>query len=55
MSKMSELHAEVMEMVETGIDRGVVIEFMVSAGYPREACPIIIDDIAGDIETTCDE
>ena len=51
MSKMSELHAEVTEMVESGIDLGNVIEFMVSAGYPREACPFIIAEIAGDIET----
>ncbi len=50
MSKMSELHAEVMEMVETGVDRDIVIEFMVGVGYPREACPIIIDVIAGDGE-----
>lgn len=50
MSKMSELHAEVVEMVEMCFDYDVIIDFMVNAGYPREACRAIIDQIAGDID-----
>lgn len=47
---MSELHAEVVEMVENCVNYGVIIEFMVKAGYPREACRFIIDEIASDID-----
>lgn len=50
MSKMSKIHAEVVEMVEMCFDYGVIIDFMVNAGYPREACRIIIDQIASDID-----
>ena len=50
MSKMSELHAEVVEMVEECVNYDVITEFMVSAGYPREACRAIINQIAGDID-----
>lgn len=57
MSKMSELHAEITEMVEAGFNSTSIIEYMVGEGFPREACPIIIAEIAGDIETetTCEE
>ena len=48
MSRMSELHAEVVEMVEDCVSYDVITEFMVSAGYPREACRPIIDQIASD-------
>ena len=51
MSKMSELHAEITEMLEAGFERSSIIEFMVGEGLPREACPIIIDVIVGDAET----
>ena len=51
MSKMSELHAEITEMVETGFELSSIIEYMVGEGFPREACPVIIAEIAGDIET----
>jgi hypothetical protein len=50
MSKMSELHAEVVEMVEDCVCYDTITEFMVSAGFPREACRAIIDQIAGDID-----
>ena len=50
MSKMSELHAEVVEMVENCVDYDVITEFMVTSGYPREACRIIIDQIASDLD-----
>ena len=50
MSKMSELHAEVVEMVEDCVSYDVITEFMVTAGYPREACRTIIDQIASDID-----
>ncbi len=50
MSKMSELHAEVIGMVEDCINYDEIIEFMVTSGYPREACRIIIDQIASDID-----
>ena len=50
MSKMSELHAEITEMVEAGFERSSIIEYMVVEGLPREACPSIIDVIAGDVE-----
>lgn len=50
MSKMSEIHAEVIEMVEMCFNYDVIIDFMVDAGYPREACRIIIDQIASDID-----
>ena len=50
MSKMSELHAEVVEMVVDCVNYETIIEFMVTSGYPREACRIIIDQIASDID-----
>ena len=50
MSKMAELHAEVVEMVEMYINYDLITEFMVDAGYPREACRPIIDQIARDID-----
>ena len=50
MSKMSELHGEVIEMVENCVDYDVITEFMVTSGYPREACRFIIDQIASDID-----
>lgn len=50
MSKMSELHAEVVEMVEDCVSYDVITEFMVTAGFPREACRAIIDQIASDID-----
>lgn len=49
MSMMSELHAEVVEMVEGCVDNDAIVEFMVTAGYPREACQYIIDQIACDV------
>ena len=50
MSRMSELHGEVVEMVENCVDYDVITEFMVTSGYPREACRFIIDQIASDID-----
>ncbi len=50
MSAMSELHAEVVEMVLDCVNYDVITEFMVKSGYPREACRIIIDQIASDID-----
>ena len=50
MSRMSELHAEVVEMVENCVNYDVITEFMVTSGYPREACRIIIDQIASDLD-----
>jgi hypothetical protein len=50
MSEMSELHAQVIAMVEDCINYDEIIEFMVTSGYPREACRIIIDQIASDID-----
>ena len=50
MSKMSELHAQVVALVEDCINYDEIIEFMVTSGYPREACRFIIDQIASDID-----
>jgi hypothetical protein len=50
MSAMSELHAEVVEMVVDCVNYDVITEFMVKSGYPREACRFIIDQIASDID-----
>ena len=50
MSKMDELHAEVVEMVLDCVNYDEITEFMVTAGYPREACRIIIDQIASDLD-----
>lgn len=50
MSRMSELHAEVVEMVENCVNYDEITEFMVTSGYPREACRIIIDQIASDLD-----
>jgi hypothetical protein len=50
MSTMSEIHAEVVEMVELCFNYENIIDFMVDAGYPREACRIIIEEIAIDID-----
>lgn len=52
MSKMSEMHAEITEMVEAGFERSSIIEYMVGEGFPREACPVIIDVITGEDETS---
>lgn len=50
MSAMSKLHAVVVEMVADCVNYDEITEFMVKAGYPREACRIIIDQIASDID-----
>lgn len=50
MSKMAELHAEVVEMVLDCVNYDEITEFMVTSGYPREACRPIIDQIARDID-----
>lgn len=50
MSAMSVLHAEVVEMVLECVNYDDITEFMVTSGYPREACRIIIDQIARDID-----
>ena len=50
MSKMSDLHIELVEMVESGISYEFIESLMVDKGFPAEACRPIIDQIARDID-----
>ena len=50
MSRMSEFHVGIIEMVEQGFDYDAIEQMMVAEGYPREACRPIIDQIARDID-----
>ena len=43
MSKMSNLHVGITEMVEQGLSYNAIIDAMVEEGLPRDACRIIID------------
>ena len=38
MSRMSEFHVGIIEMVEQGFDYDAIEQMMVAEGYPREAC-----------------
>jgi hypothetical protein len=50
MSKMSDLHIELVEMVESGVSYEFIEDFMVGHGFPKERCRITIDAIARDID-----
>ena len=50
MSKMSDLHIELVEMVESGISYEFIESLMVDKGFPAEACRPVIDQIARDID-----
>ena len=43
MSRMSEMHADITEMIQRGYRFDTIVEAMVADGLPREACSIIID------------
>lgn len=43
MSRMSELHADLTEMIQRGYRVETIVEAMVAEGLPREACLPMID------------
>ena len=50
MSRMSNLHVGITEMVERGMSYDLIIDEMVKEGLPRDACRTIIDVIADQID-----
>lgn len=50
MSKMSDLHIELIGMVEDGVSYEFIESFMVDKGFRAEACRPVIDQIARDID-----
>lgn len=50
MSKMSNLHIEIIEMVEQGVCYDSIESFMVEHGFPSKACRPMINAIARDID-----
>ena len=50
MSKMSNLHIGITEMVQRGFSCESIIDSMVEEGLPRDACRTIIDVIADQID-----
>ncbi len=50
MSRMSELHIGITEMVQRGFSYESIIDSMVEEGLPRDACRTIIDVIADQID-----
>ena len=42
MSKMSQLHSLMVDIVCSGVSDELTIELMVEEGLPREACPEIL-------------
>ena len=50
MSRMSDLHVGITEMVQRGMNYDLIIDKMVEEGLPRDACRTIIDVIADQID-----
>jgi hypothetical protein len=50
MSRMSDLHIGITEMVQRGFSYESIIDSMVAEGLPRDACRTIIDVIADQID-----
>ena len=49
MSRMSELHADLTEMIQRGYRVETIVEAMVAEGLPREACLPMIDALTDQI------
>lgn len=50
MSRMSQLHMEITEMIQQGVSYDVIIDVMVAEGLPRSTCRQLIDQFAEQID-----